>query len=53
MTMREKCGREPCDVCGTRCDHGSECLMLAGHAGGHETQHGCSMDCDACNEATR
>lgn len=29
------------EVCGKRCDHGSECLKLAGHDGGHETQHGC------------
>lgn len=30
------------NVCGKRCDHGSECLRLAGHGpDGHETQHGC------------
>lgn len=31
------------DVCGRRCDHGSECLLLAGHVprDRHETQHGC------------
>jgi hypothetical protein len=31
------------DVCGKRCDHGSECLLLAGHTPSdkHETQHGC------------
>lgn len=31
------------EVCGARCDHGSECLMLAGHepSNRHETQHGC------------
>lgn len=31
------------DVCGKRCDHGSECLLLADHAppDRHETQHGC------------
>jgi hypothetical protein len=29
------------DVCGKPCAHGSECLVLAGHDGGHETQHGC------------
>lgn len=29
------------DVCGKMCDHGSECLLLRGHAGGHDTQHGC------------
>jgi hypothetical protein len=32
---------QPAEVCGARCDHGSECLALPGHAGGHETQHGC------------
>lgn len=29
------------DICGARCDYGSECLSLRGHEGGHETQHGC------------
>lgn len=29
------------DVCGVQCDHGSECMKLRGHEGGHETQHGC------------
>lgn len=30
-------------VCGKPCDHGSPCLLLAGHvpAARHETQHGC------------
>lgn len=28
-------------VCGKRCDHGSECLKLPDHEGGHDTQHGC------------
>lgn len=31
------------DVCGKRCDHGSECLLLRGHMGGHDTQHGCTF----------
>lgn len=31
------------EVCGARCDHGSECLLLASHVPNdrHETQHGC------------
>lgn len=31
------------NVCGARCDHGSECLLLSGHepSDRHETQHGC------------
>lgn len=28
-------------VCGAKCDHGSECLLLPGHGDRHETQHGC------------
>jgi hypothetical protein len=31
------------DVCGKKCDHGSECLLLRGHDGGHDTQHGCTF----------
>lgn len=31
----------PVEVCGEKCDHGSECLLRPGHAGDHETQHGC------------
>jgi len=29
------------DVCGAQCDFESECLLLKGHDGAHETQHGC------------
>lgn len=29
------------EVCGRKCDHGSECLKLKGHGGAHDTQHGC------------
>jgi hypothetical protein len=35
------------EVCGAQCDKGSECLMLPGHSGGHETQHGCIFYDDA------
>jgi hypothetical protein len=29
------------EVCGKRCDHGSECLRQPHEDGRHETQHGC------------
>lgn len=32
---------EAANVCGRRCDHGSECLRMAHDDGRHETQHGC------------
>ena len=28
-------------MCSTRCDHDSQCLLLAGHGDRHETDHGC------------
>jgi hypothetical protein len=39
--VTEQAAPEPANVCGKRCDQGSECLKIAGHEGGHETQHGC------------
>lgn len=34
-------GVEAPDICTATCDQGSACLLLKGHAGGHECQHGC------------
>lgn len=34
-------GVEALDICTATCDQGSPCLLQEGHAGGHETQHGC------------
>ena len=50
--MRRMDGREA-DVCGRRCDHGSECLLPTGHipADRHETQHRCiAYDPPACED---
>ena len=34
-------GVEAPDICTATCDQGSPCQLQEGHAGGHETQHGC------------
>lgn len=39
--IREHSYRQMGIVCTTTCDHGSPCTLPAGHAGGHETEHGC------------
>lgn len=39
------------DRCSTRCDHDSQCTLLAGHGDRHETDHGCI--CYDPRQATR
>jgi hypothetical protein len=51
MALGEMEPAEQASVCAAKCDHGSECLEIAGHRGGHETQHGCVFYSDGPDAA--